>query len=430
VTDFHQIDGYVADTPYPSNFHQSIQPPWLDAVLALRGIVPPRYGGEPFTYVDLGCGDGIGLILTAASHPQGRFIGVDIMPEHVARGQAMIDQIGLTNITLHCGSFADHMPLADGTAHYVVAHGVLTWVSPEHRIGLFDLAAKWLAPGGVLYLSYNSFPGWAERTPFQALLRAMAQQLPGTSTERFKAACAHLRPLGIISGAVWRYLDEAQGKVSDDYFAHEYLHAHWSPFWSGDVITEMAGRDLAYVAQASAERLRDDLCMTESWRDSIAEFSAIPAREIAADILIGSWFRRDLFLKMPAHVFEEHEAVYFRMRSYWATTPGVEADEPLTCETLAGKIDFDNAAARAILDAVSCDPAQLSAIGDEHGIAAADLLNSVDALWIADRVIPVDAPIANPKIDVTNDALQKAGISVRGRATVFGAITTTEGSAT
>src|SRR5688500_7907169 len=80
------IDGYVADALYPSTFHPAFAPAWLDAILTWKRVRPPRRPRGPFTLVDLGCGDGAGLILLAAAHPEGRFLGVDGMAEHVARG--------------------------------------------------------------------------------------------------------------------------------------------------------------------------------------------------------------------------------------------------------------------------------------------------------------------------------------------------------
>jgi SAM-dependent methyltransferase len=422
MTGFPQIDGYVADTRYPSQCNQPVQPPWLDAVLAMRGVVPPRVGDAPFTYVDLGCGDGLGLILTAASHPQGHFIGVDAMPDHITRGQAAIDAIGLTNIALRCGSFADQQRAADGTADYVVAHGVLTWVSAQNREHLIDLAAQWLRPGGTFTLSYNTLPGWAERTPFQALVRATAAGMAGNSTERFKAAFAHLRLLGLVDPNVLQEIDARLRRVDDSYLAHEYLHDHWSPVWSGDVITALAARDLAYIGHACTERLRDDLCLTAEWRTILAQCQSLPEREIAADILTYCRFRRDVYVKTPAPVFEGTEAARFRMQSHWALRRGTEA-EALTCETLAGQINFDNAAARAILRALQIAPNRLFAIAESNAINAADLLNTIDALWVADRVIPVDAAVRSRNIDATNTLMSARGMSIDCRATVHGAMT-------
>jgi SAM-dependent methyltransferase len=434
MADFSHIDGYVADTVYPSKFHQTFQAPWIDAALALRGIVPPRRIGHAradaapsaengaFTLVDLGCGDGIGLILAAAAHPQGQFIGVDAMPDHVARGQAAIDSLGLTNIALHCCGFEDAGHLADGTADYVTAQGVLAWISAENRIAMLDLASRWLKPGGAFCVGYNAFPGWHAVAPFQALVRATALETPGNSTERFNAAMAVMRTTGTVSDGVWDWLDELQDSIAPSYFAHEYLNEHWQPCWSGDVVTALGERGMAYVGQAGNQRLRDDLCFTQDWRDALAGFQSIAAREIAADLLTNCWFRRDLYLKMPGMGFEGDEARAYRMQSWWCLSPGAQPEMAMKSVTLAGEMDFDNAAARAILTALETGPACLAAVAAASGIGAVDILNSVDALWIAERIVPMDPPSAGAGWNAANEGLRALGMTINGRATPHGAV--------
>lgn len=70
------IDGYVGDSLYPSSFHPNFAPPNIDAMLVHAGIASPRGHATraPFTMADIGCGDGVGLILNAAAHPEGHFI--------------------------------------------------------------------------------------------------------------------------------------------------------------------------------------------------------------------------------------------------------------------------------------------------------------------------------------------------------------------
>jgi SAM-dependent methyltransferase len=419
---FDHIDGYVADSAYPSKFHQSFQPPWIDAALAVKGIVPPRDGQNKFTLVDLGCGDGIGLILTAASHPQGKFFGVDAIGEHVMHGRHVIAALGLDNITLIHGTFADVMDHADGAADYVVAQGVLAWVSPTNRMILMDLAARWLRPGGVLAMGYNTYPGWGRIAAFQALVRATAREKDGNSTERFVAAVDQLRTSGAIEEAVWEWLDELRADLPLNYFAHEYLNEHWRPCWSGDVVSQLAERGLAYTGQAGSNRLRDDLCLTGPWRKALTEFSTVPAREIAIDLFTDSWFRRDLYIKLPAYAFDKEEVIASRMASWWIEASGVERDLAMTSETPAGEISFDNEAARVILATLARGPCSLSAIAANVTLSAADLLNSIDALWIAGRVFPIDPPDKTPLAEPTNDWLTKAGIAINGIASPFGAL--------
>ena len=143
------IDGYVSDNLYPSMLHKCFQAPWMDAALAINGVAPPRYQADQFSLVDLGCGDGLGLILAAASHPQGQFIGMDAAPDHIARGQDIIDALGLSNIRLECSTFAEFSDDIEGSADYVTTNGVLAWVNSENRDHLLNLSARLLKSGGA-----------------------------------------------------------------------------------------------------------------------------------------------------------------------------------------------------------------------------------------------------------------------------------------
>ncbi|MFM8605767.1 MAG: class I SAM-dependent methyltransferase [Cyanobium sp.] len=155
-------------------------PGWLDLAALIRGQAPSRrHEGAPFRFLDLGTGMGYGLCLIAAAHPEGQFVGVDFLSDHIAHGCWLAAELGLANVRFVEADFLrlqqDPSPLAaaDGIAApfaYVVAHGIATWVSAEVRQALLAVASAQLEPGGIFYCFYNTHPGWLSRTPFQALL--------------------------------------------------------------------------------------------------------------------------------------------------------------------------------------------------------------------------------------------------------------------
>lgn len=411
------IDGYIADTPYPSNFHSSFQPPWTDWNLERRGIQPPRSAAKPFRYVDLGCGDAFGLIATAASHPQGHFIGVDAMPEHIERGQRLLQAANIGNVTLHCADFAAARSLALGDADYVVAQGVLAWISETARAALLDLAAAWLRPGGAFTVGYNCFPGWSEIYGFQRLIVTLAQATNGTSVERFAQALATVRTTGIFPPSVWEWLDPLIERLPPAYFAHEYLNGHWQPSWSADVIASLAGRGLDFVGQASAGRMREDLSFPPEWREVLTAMPTAAARELAADLQSGTWYRQDIYVKRPHRRIAASELPARLLERWWLLTEPAEQVE-FSCATSAGTFEFDNAASRAIVGALGEGPRPLSAIA---GFAPADLINSIDALYAAKLVIPLDPP-GKTEADSFNRLLCKQGHDSGGVATAYGAL--------
>lgn len=410
------IDGYVGNSLYPSSFHASFAPPNIDAMLAHVGIASPRGHGtrSPFTMVDIGCGDGIGLILNAAAHPEGHFIGIDGNPNHVARGAAMATEIGLDNIELHHQYFdAALAAQAGGAADYVQCQGVLAWVSEANRGHVLDLAAHILKPGGVLAVGYNCLPGWTPMVAFQQMLWTLADGLPGTPTQRFETALEQLRATGIFEAGHWEWIDEMRGRLPTDYFAHEYLNRHWTPLWSGAVLEAAAERGLALAGQARPNRLRADFALKAAWRDTLSTIANPAARECALDLLTRNWFRTDLFVKQPYARLSATEQAKARMQGWWsAARPLGEAS--FEARTAAGTIRFDNDAAHAILRALENGPQPLTAVAD---IGEADLFNALDALFMAGEVVPVDPPADVPLTAATHAALLRLDA-----ATINGAV--------
>ena len=394
------VDGYVADSLYPSNFHPHFQPAWTQAMLEARGVAPPTRDRAPFTFVDLGCGDGVGLIVTAASHPEGRFFGIDALPGHIARGNALIAELGLTNIELHCATFQEavagqgdlaRLPL--GSADYAMSQGVLSWVSPQNQHALLTLASRLLRPGGVFSVGYNTLPGWGWLVPFQRLVRALSETLPGTPAERFEAARDVARSSGLIDPKVFEWFDERLHLLPRDYFAHEYLNAHWHPHWSADVVRAAGEFGLAHAADGLTLCLREDFALKATWRKVLETITDPLARMLAIDIWVERWFRVDLFAKGPVQQLDPAAARADRLAQHWAT--GTTAyDVSFELRTPAGTIRFANDAARAILNALQDGPLPLAAV---PGIGEADLLNTIDALWMADFVRPVLPPLDPPR---------------------------------
>ena len=71
-----------------------------------------------------------------------------------------IEQLDILSVTKQLGTF-----------DYIVAHGVYSWVPDEVREKLLQICHENLAPNGVAYVSYNTYPGWN----FRGMVREMAR---------------------------------------------------------------------------------------------------------------------------------------------------------------------------------------------------------------------------------------------------------------
>jgi methyltransferase-like protein/trans-aconitate methyltransferase len=155
------------EVAYPGFPLRQTHPDLLATIAALHGLnsAPP----SRCRVLELGGGDGANLIPLAYGYPGSTFLGIDLAPTPVQRGQQCIADLGLTNIELRCG---DVMDLTDlGEFDYIIAHGLYSWVPGPVRDRILALSRGHLAPHGVAYISYNAFPGSHVRQMVRRMMR-------------------------------------------------------------------------------------------------------------------------------------------------------------------------------------------------------------------------------------------------------------------
>ena len=162
-------DGYVVDVGYVHGFYGELAPSSL-AFAALLGRIAPPALDAPFTYYELGCGQGETSAVLAAANPQGRFTGVDFNPTHIHHARALARDAGIDNLEFLEKSFAELVALDLPDADVVALHGVWSWVSAENRAHIVEFIRRRLKPGGLALVSYNALPGMSQVAPLQRLL--------------------------------------------------------------------------------------------------------------------------------------------------------------------------------------------------------------------------------------------------------------------
>ncbi len=308
--------GYHSHSAYTCGYFRELAPNWIDLAALLKGHASPRRcEGEPFTYLELGSGMGLGLCLLAAAYPEGTFLGVDFQPDHIAHASRLAADLGLANVRFLEADFLqlrdDPAPLGPGPAtgggfQYVVAHGIATWVTEPVQEALLAVAAAALVSGGVFYCSYNTFPGWLARTAFQKLYRLeQGRRDPSDPAAAFRAAGARLKTLlGTAEapsplGSAFPHLEAELAWIDTnqtDYLCGEYANEGWEPLYVADMHQRCARHKLRHLGTATLPEAFEQL-LAPSLQGALQEETNPLLRQTLLDLATNKAFRRDLFVK-------------------------------------------------------------------------------------------------------------------------------------
>jgi SAM-dependent methyltransferase len=386
------LAGYVTDVPYVYGFKPMLAPAWLDLVAMIGGITPPaREGG--FAWCDLGCGQGVSAAILAATHPQGSFHGIDAMPAHVEHATRLAAEADAPNARFHAADFADTRALPLPRFDYIVAHGVYSWVDRPVRAQLRRFIDNHLKSGGLVYISYNALPGWTGDLPFQHLARELASDLPGDSAARFSGAAAllgNLAEAGAPSLAASFVASELRRRPADyrpGYLVHEFMHAGWQPLYVTELRRDLKEIGLVPVGSALLAENFDGWTLGRRARKLVAGIADPDRRELVRDFCIDQRFRCDVFARDAASLSPAEQ----RERLMSAGLALARPPAAITYEmpTPAGRVRYDNAAARAIIASLMSGIRRLADI--PSGFAAPrDLMANMLVLCAAGDVRPAE----------------------------------------
>lgn len=387
--------GYLTDIQYTANFAPFLTPAALAYTAVLNGHASPDFNA-PFRYCELGCGRGVTSLVLAAVHAHGEFHACDINPAHIEHAAALQKAAGITNLQLHARSIEqmladDDLPRFD----FIVAHGLYSWVPDAVRAQMRAFIAARLAPGGLLFVSYNTLPGWAALQPLRQMLRSYAAHAPGDTLAKAKAAFAYAQRMADRGAGVFKASPAARAQLAEiaqhdiRYVVHEYLTPHGDPFWFGDVERALRDSGVAYAGSLTPSLNVPELMVPPALADPIAATSRTMF-EMHHDFVANTAFRRDLYIRaaprpLPAEVpladFAPFDFALARL------------PEQLPLKSADGELQFDltgrAAAVRAVHTLLASAPADASAIARTSGLSDGDATLLIQQLVIAQHLMPV-----------------------------------------
>jgi len=358
----HWASGYVEGLDYTFGFYRELTPALLGLAALCRGqrfdLAAPRPA-----YCELGCGQGFSVNLLAAANPGIEFHANDFNPAHIAGARSLAKDAGLKNVHFYENAFADFagepaLP-ADGF-DIIVLHGILSWVSPESRRQVVDFVNRKLKPGGLVFASYNTLPGWAPVMPLRRILVDSAARQAGPIAPRIDEALAFADTLLKADAGYFRQNSAAGSRLgsmmpmSRNYLAHEYFNRDWTPFYFEDVATELSAAKLSFVGSVNLLDHIDEISLTEE-QQKLLQAETDPLRQqTLRDFLVNELFRKDLFAKGAlAHTFRSACGVWLETRFALSVSRG---QVPPTVQGTRGRIQLHESIHDPILDAFADGP--------------------------------------------------------------------------
>ena len=297
--------GYVTEVGYPYGYYRDLTPHNLALAALSKGVAAPGLDGAPVRVLELGCGQGYSANLIAAANPAIDYTAIDFNPAHIAGASALAAEAGTKNARFREASFEEFAnDKGEAPFDVITLHGVYSWVSAEQRAHVIRIAREKLRPGGILYVSYNCYPGWAASVPIHRLFADVAAGSPHEPVEVRIANAFHIFKVLGRNGA--RFL-EANPAVAErfgqleplpvNYLAHEFLNANWTVFHSADVNRDMAQAKLTFVGSARILDHLDPLNLTDAQQHLLNQVKDPARREWFRDLIVNQEFRRDIFIK-------------------------------------------------------------------------------------------------------------------------------------
>ncbi|MET3666169.1 class I SAM-dependent methyltransferase [Caulobacter sp. 1776] len=294
--------GYVTDVNYTFGYYGELNPLRCRLPLLLVGRHAPKIENA----CELGFGQGLSVSIHAAAQPGIKWYGTDFNPSQAAFASEMVRLAG-AEAMLYDEAFADFCNRKDlPDFDFIGLHGIWTWISDENRGVLVDFIRRKLRPGGVLYISYNTLPGWSASAPIRHLMKRHADVMgaPGQGIigqtdaalgfiDQFLA----LEPLYAKAnpGAVERV---TQIKGQDrKYLAHEYMNRDWRPMYFADVENWLGNAKVSFASSAYTLDNLYELNMTADQVDFMRAVPDVSLRETIRDYCTNQQFRRDYWLR-------------------------------------------------------------------------------------------------------------------------------------
>lgn len=418
--------GYVSDLAYTFGYFPELNPLRARFALLNKGFAAPRFE----TGCELGFGQGLSVNIHAAASTT-EWYGTDFNPAQAAFARELSEVSG-ASARLWDEAFEDFCQRTDlPDFDYIGLHGIWSWISHANRSAIVDFLRRKLRPGGVVYVSYNTQPGWAAFAPLRHLMSEHADVLgargAGTA-QRIEGALDFAERLIAANPGYVRANPNVEERfkslrpLNRNYVAHEYFNRDWNPMHFSEVASWVAPAKLTYAGSAHFLDHVDVLNLTGDQQALLADIADADFRQSVRDFMTNQQFRRDLWVRGPRQLSLLAKAEALRAQPFLLISD--RADVSLKVAGALGEATLNDGVYGPILDQLAgYDPKTIGEVAagvETKGIALAQVVEAMMVLASGPDLALVQAEAVAERVRPQTDCLNA---HLRDRARGNGEVT-------
>lgn len=262
------------ELPYTSNVFATCQPTRLHALAKIKGLDPAPL--ETAKVLEIGCSFGGNLLPFAIRHPNSQLVGVDLSEYQINIGQQMMQRVGVENVELVAADISEVS--FNIKFDYIICHGVFSWVPELVRQAILKTIQNYLAPNGIAYISYNTYPGWKIKDIAKELMQFGSN--PGLNRkDRVEQSFETLKFVSNIlerkNAELYKVLSDSFKVVTEqskNYVAHEHFEEFNRPLYLREFVSQIEQYDLAYLTDTSIPGIYQSFHFKDDEYDKVCHY--------------------------------------------------------------------------------------------------------------------------------------------------------------
>jgi hypothetical protein len=303
--------GYVADIAYTYGYYLELNPLRVKMAFLNAGLVVPEF----VSACELGFGQGLSTNMHAAGSLCS-WHGTDFNPVQTGFAQELAVSSG-ANAHLVDEAFADFALRDLPDFDFIGLHGIWSWISDENRSVIMNFIRKKLKVGGVLYISYNSLPGWGTFAPMRHLMTEHVDVFGAAGAgiiSRIDSALDFTEKLLATNPIFNRANPLVNEKIKQiksqnrNYLAHEYFNRDWYPMHFGTMAKWLGQAKLTFACSAHYLDNIEAINLTPEQQAFLNDIHDPMFKQTVRDFMVNQQFRRDYWVKGARHLSSLEQA--------------------------------------------------------------------------------------------------------------------------